>query len=179
MSVAPPGGKPTIDAHRPRRIGLRPCDARHGRQRGSARGQMQKLSAGKFHGVPSKECRNLHRPMPRRWQHRDCLRCGVSADQCRRWENQRRIGPFRNRSALLPNHRRRSGRQEPAARVPILLQKSAITMREDCLDLLTRLPTMPLLASGSAPTRDLAPLWLGKACIERWWRSSDQFCEAA
>jgi hypothetical protein len=43
--------------------------------------------------------------------------------------------------------------------VPILLQKSAITMREDCLDLLTRLPTMPLLASGSAPTRDLAPLW--------------------
>jgi len=61
----------------------------------------------------------------------------------------------------------------------ILLQKSAITMREDCLDLLTRLPTMPLLASGSAPTRDLAPLWLGKACIERWWRSSDQFCEAA
>jgi len=61
----------------------------------------------------------------------------------------------------------------------ILLQKSAITMREDCLDLLTRLPTMPLLGSGSAPTRDLAPLWLGKACIERWWRSSDQFCEAA
>src|SRR3954454_5204734 len=52
-------------------------------------------------------------------------------------------------------------------------------MREDCLDLLTRLPTMPLLGSGSAPTRDLAPLWLGKACIERWWRSSDQFCEAA
>ena len=63
--------------------------------------------------------------------------------------------------------------------VPILLQKSAITMREDCLDLLARLPTMPLLASGSAPTRDLAPLWLGKTCIERWWRSSDQFCEAA
>jgi hypothetical protein len=26
----------------------------------------------------------------------------------------------------------------------ILLQKSAITVREDCLDLLTRLPTMPL-----------------------------------
>ena len=37
------GAKPTIDAHRPRRIGLRPRDARHGRQRGSARGQMQKL----------------------------------------------------------------------------------------------------------------------------------------
>src|SRR5262249_12667851 len=36
-------------AHRPRRIGLRPSSARHGRQRGSARGQMQKLSAGKFH----------------------------------------------------------------------------------------------------------------------------------
>ena len=71
------------------------------------------------------------------------------------------------------------GAQRQVRFVPILLQKSAITMREDCLDLLTRLPTMPLLASGSAPTRDLAPLWLGKACIERWWRSCDQFCEAA
>jgi hypothetical protein len=28
---------------------LRPRDARRGGQRGSARGQMQKLSAGKFH----------------------------------------------------------------------------------------------------------------------------------
>jgi hypothetical protein len=28
---------------------LRPRDARHGRQRGSARGQMEKISAGKFH----------------------------------------------------------------------------------------------------------------------------------
>src|SRR5262245_44663448 len=39
------------DAHRPRRIGLRPRDARYGRQRGRARGQMQKISTGKFHGV--------------------------------------------------------------------------------------------------------------------------------
>jgi hypothetical protein len=38
-------------AHRPRRIGLRPSNARDGRQRGSARCQMQKISAGKFHGV--------------------------------------------------------------------------------------------------------------------------------
>jgi ABC transporter substrate binding protein len=35
-------------AHRPRRIGLRPSDPRH-RQPGCARGEMQKLSAGKFH----------------------------------------------------------------------------------------------------------------------------------
>jgi hypothetical protein len=33
-------------AHRPRWIGLRPCDARNCRQRGSACGQMQKISAG-------------------------------------------------------------------------------------------------------------------------------------
>ena len=46
------GRKADDDAHRPRRIGLRPRDARHGRQRGSARCQMQKLSAGKFHGDP-------------------------------------------------------------------------------------------------------------------------------
>jgi hypothetical protein len=29
---------------------LRPRDARHGRQRGSAGDQIQKFSAGKFHG---------------------------------------------------------------------------------------------------------------------------------
>src|SRR5215470_6219006 len=37
---------------RPRRIGLRPRYARYSRQRGSARGQMQKISAGKFHYEP-------------------------------------------------------------------------------------------------------------------------------
>ena len=37
---------------RSRRIGLRPSKARDSRQRGSARGQMQKLSAGKFHEGP-------------------------------------------------------------------------------------------------------------------------------
>src|SRR5262249_55975508 len=39
---------------RPRRIGLRPSEVRHGRQRGSACGQMQKFpSVGKFHFEPS------------------------------------------------------------------------------------------------------------------------------
>jgi putative tryptophan/tyrosine transport system substrate-binding protein len=33
-------GKADDGAHRPRRIGLRPCDARNCRQRGRARGQM-------------------------------------------------------------------------------------------------------------------------------------------
>src|SRR5262245_4606183 len=37
---------------RPRWIGLRPRDARHRRERGSARCQMQKISAGKFHSEP-------------------------------------------------------------------------------------------------------------------------------
>lgn len=93
-----------------------------------------------------------------------------------------RSQPAAVRPAPLQIHGAKLGRshhKRDVASWQILLQKSAITMREDCLDLLTRLPTMPLLASGSAPTRDLAPLWLGKACIERWWRSSDQFCEAA
>src|SRR5262249_41368304 len=36
--------------HGPRRIGLRPSEARHSRQRG--RCQMQKISAGKFHFEP-------------------------------------------------------------------------------------------------------------------------------
>src|SRR5262245_59364241 len=43
-------GKAGNKAYRPRWIGLRPCDARDGGQRGSARGQKQKFSAGKFHG---------------------------------------------------------------------------------------------------------------------------------
>src|SRR5262249_55332093 len=50
--------------HRPRRIGLRLRDARHGRQRGSARGQMQKISAGGVSRTPP----SLHIPRapPRR-----------------------------------------------------------------------------------------------------------------
>src|SRR5262245_49857928 len=48
------GGKSDDNAHWPRRIGLRPRDARQSRQRGSARGQMQELSTGKFHlNLPS------------------------------------------------------------------------------------------------------------------------------
>src|SRR6516165_1542091 len=35
-----------------RRIGLCPCNTRYRRQRGNARGQMQKISAGKFHFEP-------------------------------------------------------------------------------------------------------------------------------
>src|SRR5262245_62765425 len=35
------GAPPDDDAHRPRRIGLRPCRTRHLRQRGSARGELQ------------------------------------------------------------------------------------------------------------------------------------------
>ena len=52
MSVAPDGVKPTIEAHRPRRIGLRPRQARDGRRNSSTRCQMQKSAAEKFHGVP-------------------------------------------------------------------------------------------------------------------------------
>jgi hypothetical protein len=40
------------DAYRSRRIGLCARDGRHDGQRGSARGQMQKWSAGKFHFEP-------------------------------------------------------------------------------------------------------------------------------
>jgi hypothetical protein len=46
------GSKANDDAHRLDRIGLRPGDTRYRGQRGSARGQMQKLSAGKFQFEP-------------------------------------------------------------------------------------------------------------------------------
>src|SRR5262245_59244809 len=45
------GRKSDHDAHRPRRIGLRPCEARYYGERSSTRGEMQKLSAGTFHGA--------------------------------------------------------------------------------------------------------------------------------
>jgi hypothetical protein len=48
------GARGGDDAHRPRRIGLRPRDPRHDRQGGSTCGQMQKLpTVGKFHVEPS------------------------------------------------------------------------------------------------------------------------------
>src|SRR5262252_11074004 len=47
------GGERHDHPNRARRIGLRPCDSRHSRQRGSARCQMEKISAGKFHFEPS------------------------------------------------------------------------------------------------------------------------------
>src|SRR5215831_4076985 len=40
------------DPHRPRRVGLRPSEAGDGRQRGSARCEMEKISTGKFHFEP-------------------------------------------------------------------------------------------------------------------------------
>ncbi len=46
------GGKSDDHAHRPRRVALRPGNARHGRERSSARDQRQKLSAGKLHLRP-------------------------------------------------------------------------------------------------------------------------------
>jgi hypothetical protein len=45
-------GKGGDHAHRPRGVDFRPSHARHSRQRGSARGQMQELAAGKFHFEP-------------------------------------------------------------------------------------------------------------------------------
>jgi hypothetical protein len=48
----PARGERHDDRDGPRRIGLRSCDARNGREREGTRRQMQKSSAGKFHDVP-------------------------------------------------------------------------------------------------------------------------------
>jgi hypothetical protein len=47
-----PGRKRHDHAHRPRRIGLRPCHPRQEWDCGSAAGQTQKWAACKFHDVP-------------------------------------------------------------------------------------------------------------------------------
>jgi hypothetical protein len=44
-----PGREADNEAHRPRRVIERTCDARHGRERGSACCQMQECATGKFH----------------------------------------------------------------------------------------------------------------------------------
>ncbi len=49
--MRPPAGKPTIKRTGHARIGFRACDAQDGRQRGGARCEMQKTSAGKFYGI--------------------------------------------------------------------------------------------------------------------------------
>src|SRR5262245_56518075 len=55
------------DTHGPRRVGLRPSDARHSRERGSARGQVEKLSSvGKFHLNPPSLARYVFAPPGRR-----------------------------------------------------------------------------------------------------------------
>src|SRR5271169_3758430 len=54
------GGKADDQAHRPRRIGLRPCDTQHGRHGGSTRYQMQKLAAWDIHNA----LRSRHALMP-------------------------------------------------------------------------------------------------------------------
>src|SRR5262249_13935406 len=46
------GRKADHDPHRPRRVGLRESDARDDRQRGGARGQTEKISAGKVYLKP-------------------------------------------------------------------------------------------------------------------------------
>src|SRR5262249_14817355 len=51
-------GERDDDPHRPRWVGLRPRDARDGRQRGSADGQMQEFAAGKFHGIAPRNTGN-------------------------------------------------------------------------------------------------------------------------
>src|SRR5262249_59298273 len=43
-------------AHGARGIGLRPCNTRQGGQRGSARCEMEKISAGEVHNVPPPFC---------------------------------------------------------------------------------------------------------------------------
>src|SRR5262249_61492012 len=50
--VWPAGSERHDPMYRPRRIGLRPYDARDGRQRGSNTCQMQKLTAGEVHFAP-------------------------------------------------------------------------------------------------------------------------------
>src|SRR5262250_997153 len=61
------GRKWDNDAHRPRRIGLRPRDPRERRQRGSACGEMQKLpSVGKFHWRPL-PCTRVNGRATRAW----------------------------------------------------------------------------------------------------------------
>src|ERR1700693_337755 len=46
------GRRDSDQAHGPHWPGLRPCNARHRRERGGARCQMQKPATGTFHNVP-------------------------------------------------------------------------------------------------------------------------------
>jgi hypothetical protein len=59
------GRKTDDDAYRPRRIRLRPSEARPDRECGSTHGQMPEAAAGKFHDHPPKKCaKDLMLPEP-------------------------------------------------------------------------------------------------------------------
>jgi hypothetical protein len=76
------GSKADDDAHRPRRIGLRPRNPRESQQRGRIRDQMQKISAGKFHlNLPSHHSitSSVKREQRRRDGNAQCL-CGLKID---------------------------------------------------------------------------------------------------
>jgi hypothetical protein len=81
--VQPAGGEADDNAHRFRRIGLRPCDPRHCRKRGCASDQMQKLpTVGKFHFEPPfTSFDHLVGQREQRWRNLDaeCL-CGGQVD---------------------------------------------------------------------------------------------------
>jgi hypothetical protein len=62
--AAAAGRKADDKTHRPRRIGLRSCHPQDCRQRGSARCQMQKSTAGKFHGVAPGDTKAIPIPVP-------------------------------------------------------------------------------------------------------------------
>ena len=79
MSGEPPAELVDDQAHRPRRIGLRQRDARHGRERGSARGQMQKLRRGSFIVAPPVSHRFIRSPRRRGRLWRLCVRAARQA----------------------------------------------------------------------------------------------------
>src|SRR6516162_3197377 len=88
------------DAHRPRRIGLCPRDAREHRQRGSAGGQMEKISAGKFHFEP------LSLPKTRFVRIDGEARQGSDTQQCLRTARSGvcRVRPCQARGASAPHY---------------------------------------------------------------------------
>src|SRR5262249_31435245 len=84
------------NAHRPRWIGLRPRDTRHRRERGRARDQMQKISAGKFHLEPPSSSHYSITSSPRA--------SSVWAPRCRVPSRSESAGPDQRRRAAVREH---------------------------------------------------------------------------
>src|SRR5262245_9574305 len=157
VQVGHAAGRPADDqSHWPRWIGLRPSSPQRGRQRGSACGQMQKLSAGKFHFEPPS---SSHYSMTSSARQLWCL-CVRAARQTHR--KHRALARLARHGDVPAHHARelaREGKSETRAPKRCAVLASAWLNSSNSLACCSGVMPMPVSATASSiQSRPLATL---------------------